>query len=54
MVGHNTEEVGLAVPAIANAQAYLVALTSVVGPAGANRIAQIDAVARFRTPRAQR
>ncbi len=52
MVGHNTEEVGLAVPAIANEQAYVAALTSIVGATAANRIAQIYSVARFRTPRA--
>ena len=43
LVGHNTEEVGLAVPAIATEEAYRAALASLVGPAAADRIAQIYA-----------
>lgn len=52
LVGHNTEEVGLAVPAVPTEQAYLAALTSLVGGAAANSIARIYSVTRFQTPRA--
>ncbi|MFO0629110.1 MAG: carboxylesterase family protein [Polyangiales bacterium] len=52
LVGHNTEEVGLAVPAIATEEAYRATLATLVGAAAADRIASIYTVARFRTPRA--
>jgi len=51
VVGHNTEEVGATVPAIANEAAYRAALTTAFGAVLAEQILQRYPVSRYNTPR---
>lgn len=52
MVGHNTEEVGLTVPAIPTAEAYRAALVAVGGAALADAVMMRYPVSAYGTPRA--